>query len=202
MNIKKTKTSPVGTIVFLVILSGVIIGLYIMLTRDNGKEETTEIPSELTEAETLIRKDLVKNYPATPREVLKIYCRITKCLYNDELTDEQIEKLVSKLRDLYYPDLLAINSEDQQVEAIKNEREKYKKDKKSIFDYWIDSTDNIEYIETKFGETAIINMSFTEQGSGMKKVYEKFSIVKDTDKKWKIAAFKEIKGESAITEAD
>ena len=202
MNKTKKKNSPVGTIVFLVILSGVIIGLYVMLTRDNTKDETTEIPSELTEAETLIRKDLVKNYPATAREVLKIYCRITKCLYNDDLTDEQIEKLVSKLRDLYYPDLLAVNNEDIQIAAIKEEREKYKKEKKSIFDYWIDTTENIEYIDTKFGETAIINMSFTEQGSGMNKVYEKFSIVKDTDGKWKIAAFKEIKGESTITEAD
>ncbi|MBO4510790.1 MAG: hypothetical protein J5718_05545, partial [Lachnospiraceae bacterium] len=84
------KKSPLGTIVFMVLFAAVVIGIYFAITRNKDNSSTKEIPAETSEADTLIKKDLDWEYPATPREVLKLYCRITKCLYNDDLTDEQI----------------------------------------------------------------------------------------------------------------
>ena len=61
---KKKKSSPVGTIIFCVLLAAVIIGLYFMLTRK--KEDTkNEIPVETSEADNLIKKDIDYDYPAT-----------------------------------------------------------------------------------------------------------------------------------------
>lgn len=202
MAINKKKSGPLGTIIFMVLFAAVVIGIYFAITRGKNTE-TKEIPAESSEADTLIKKDLDWEYPATPREVLKLYCRITKCLYNDDLTDEQIKKLVSQVRNLYSFDLLENNAEDEQIAFIKGDRAEYKNDKKTIFSFAIDSASNIEYIDTKAGKTALIKMYFTlKAGANMDRSFEEFSLIQQDDGKWKIAAWRQSENETAIDEAD
>ena len=186
----------------MVLFAAVVIGIYFAITRGKNTD-TKEIPAETSEADALIKKDLDWEYPATPREVLKLYCRITKCLYNDDLTDEQIKKLVSQVRNLYSFDLLENNAEDEQIAFIKGDRVEYKKDKKTIFSFAIDSANNIEYIDTKAGKTAVIKMYFTlKAGANMERSFEEFSLIRQDDGKWKIAAWRQSENETAIDEAD
>ncbi len=202
MAINKKKSGPLGTIIFMVLFAAVVIGIYFAITRGKNTD-TKEIPAETSEADALIKKDLDWEYPATPREVLKLYCRITKCLYNDDLTDEQIKKLVSQVRNLYSFDLLENNAEDEQIAFIKGDRVEYKKDKKTIFSFAIDSASNIEYIDTKAGKTALIKMYFTiKAGANMDRSFEEFSLIQQDDGKWKIAAWRQSENETAIDEAD
>ena len=202
MAINKKKSGPLGTIIFMVLFAAVVIGIYFAITRGKNTD-TKEIPAETSEADALIKKDLDWEYPATPREVLKLYCRITKCLYNDDLTDEQIKKLVSQVRNLYSFDLLENNAEDEQIAFIKGDRVEYKKDKKTIFSFAIDSASNIEYIDTKAGKTAVIKMYFTlKAGANMERSFEEFSLIRQDDGKWKIAAWRQSENETAIDEAD
>ena len=197
------KKSPLGTIVFMVLFAAVVIGIYFAITRNKDNSSTKEIPAETSEADTLIKKDLDWEYPATPREVLKLYCRITKCLYNDDLTDEQIKKLVSQVRNLYSFELLENNAEDEQIAFIKGDRAEYKKDKKTIFSFAIDSANNIEYMDTKAGKTAVIKMYFTlKAGAQMDRSFEEFSLIQQDDGKWKIAAWRLSENEVAIDETD
>ena len=202
MATNKKKNGPLGTIIFMVLFAAVVIGIYFAITRGKNTD-TKEIPAETSEADALIKKDLDWEYPATPREVLKLYCRITKCLYNDDLTDEQIKKLVSQVRNLYSFDLLENNAEDEQIAFIKGDRVEYKKDKKTIFSFAIDSASNIEYIDTKAGKTALIKMYFTlKAGANMDRSFEEFSLIRQDDGKWKIAAWRQSENETAIDEAD
>ena len=202
MATNKKKNGPWGTIIFMVLFAAVVIGIYFAITRGKNTD-TKEIPAETSEADALIKKDLDWEYPATPREVLKLYCRITKCLYNDDLTDEQIKKLVSQVRNLYSFDLLENNAEDEQIAFIKGDRVEYKKDKKTIFSFAIDSANNIEYIDTKAGKTALIKMYFTlKAGANMDRSFEEFSLIRQDDGKWKIAAWRQSENETAIDEAD
>ena len=141
----KKKNSPVGTIIFTILLAAVIIGIYFAITR-NKNNDTKEIPAETSEADTLIKKDLDWEYPATPREVLKLYCRITKCLYNDDLTDDQIKKLVAQVRNLYSYELLENNAEDEQVLV------------EGVISNLIYKGDHYSYvINTDFGQDFIVN---------------------------------------------
>lgn len=199
----KKKKGPLGTIIFMVLFAAVVIGIYFAITRNKDNSSTKEIPAETSEADTLIKKDLDWEYPATPREVLKLYCRITKCLYNDDLTDEQIKKLVSQVRNLYSFDLLENNAEDEQIAFIKGDRAEYKKDKKTIFSFAIDSASNIEYMDTKAGKTAVIKMYFTlKAGAQMDRAFEEFSLIQQDDGKWKIAAWRLSENGVAIDETD
>jgi hypothetical protein len=203
MATNKKKSGPIGTIVFMVLFAAVVIGIYFMITRGKDNKSTKEIPAETSEADTLIKKDLDWEYPATPREVLKLYCRITKCLYNDDLTDEQIKKLVSQVRNLYSFDLLENNAEDEQIAFIKGDRDEYKKAKKTIFNYAIDSAQNIEYIDTKAGKTAVIKMNFTlKAGANMDRAFEEFSLIQEDSGRWKIAAWRMSQNEVAIDDVD
>lgn len=198
----KKKKGPLGTIIFMVLFAAVVIGIYFAITR-NKDNSAKEIPAEVSEADTLIKKDLDWEYPATPREVLKLYCRITRCLYNDDLTDEQIKKLVSQVRNLYSFDLLENNAEDEQIAFIKGDRSEYKKNKKTIFSFAIDSAGNIEYMDTKAGKTALIKMYFTlKAGANMDRAYEEFSLIREDSGRWKIAAWRKSENEVAIDESE
>ena len=191
MSTKKKKNSPVGTIIFCVLLAGVIIGLYVMLTRNN-EETKAEIPVESSEADTLIKRDLDWDYPATPREVVKLYARITKCLYNDELTDEQMEKLVKQVRNLYSYDLLENNAEDEMLAFIKGEIAEYRKEGKVIYSYTIDSANNVTTIKTKAGNTSLIKMYFTlKAGARMDRAFEEFSLIEEASGRWKIVGWRQ-----------
>ena len=199
----KKKNGPVGTIVFMILFAAVVIGIYFAITRGKDNKSTKEIPTEVSEADTLIKKDLDWEYPATPREVLKLYCRITKCLYNDDLTDEQIKKLVSQVRNLYSFDLLENNAEDEQIALIKGDRDEYKKEKKTIFNYAIDSANNIQYIDTNAGKTAVIKMNFTlKAGANMDRAFEEFSLIQEDSGRWKIAAWRMSQNEVTINDVD
>ena len=191
MSTKMKKNSPVGTIIFCVLLAGVIIGLYVMLTRNN-EETKAEIPVESSEADILIKKDLNWEYPATPREVVKLYARITKCLYNDDLTDEQMEKLVKQVRNLYSYELLENNAEDEMLAYIKGEIAEYRKENKVIYSYNIDSANNVITLKTKVGTTAIIKMYFTlRAGAAMDRAFEEFSLIEEANGRWKIAGWRQ-----------
>ena len=187
---KKKKNSPVGTIIFCVLLAAVIIGLYFMLTRK--KEDTkNEIPVETSEADNLIKKDIDYDYPATPREVLRLYARITKCIYSDDITDEQIEKLVKQVRKLYANALLENNAEEEQIAFLKGDISEYRKENKIIYSYAIDSASNINVIKTKAGNTALIKMYFTlRAGASMDRAFEEFSMLEEDGGKWKIAGWR------------
>ena len=187
---KKKKSSPVGTIIFCVLMAAVLIGLYFMLTRKN-EDTKNEIPAETSEAENLIKKDLDIDYPATPREVLKLYARITKCIYSDNITDDQIEKLVKQVRKLYAADLLQNNAEDEQIAFLKGDISEYRKENKIIYSYAIDSANNISFIQTKAGKTALIKMYFTlRAGASMDRAFEEFSMLEEDGGKWKIAGWR------------
>lgn len=186
----KKKFGLGGTIFFMICCAAVILGIYLTITR--GKDKTTaEIPVEETEADILIAKNLEKDYPPTAREVLKLYCRITKCLYNDELTTEQFRKLNSQLRATYSDELLEHNKEEEQLGLLLGEVTTYHENDRIIYSYAIDSGINSKRLQTVGGDTTVINMYFTvKSGARMDRAYEEFSLIQDSEGRWKIAGWR------------
>ena len=76
----------------------VAVYYYISSTDGDNANEKTE-PG--TEVEKLLAKDLDTKYPETPVEVLKLYWRFNKCMYNDKMSDSEFEGLLKQLRKLY-----------------------------------------------------------------------------------------------------
>ena len=99
----------VKTAIVIVILAALIGGYYFYLSnKTETREETT-----VSAVQDVILRDLDKNYPPTPKEVVKYYSELSKCLYNEKYTTEEFEKMADKMLALYDDDLLENNPRDR-----------------------------------------------------------------------------------------
>ena len=66
---KKNNTSMTKITVFLIFLIVLVVGYYSYLS---GKSRTEQQEAIMSEVDTALSRDLTNNYPATPKEVIKI----------------------------------------------------------------------------------------------------------------------------------
>lgn len=130
------------TVIMMLVIGCVIVGTFAYLYNREEKEKV-EPEIILTEAQKLLGKDLDSTYPATPREVVKLYSRFSMCIHNEELTDEEFEKLGEKVQILYDEKLLETNPLDEYLMNLATEVAEYHKSERKIKSYSIDSGDNI-----------------------------------------------------------
>ena len=188
---KEKKTGVLGTVVFVILLAAVVIGVYLTLNRndDNGK---LEADVEISEVNTLMSRDLTTDYPATAREVMKLYCRITQCLYSEELEDDEIAALVDQIRALYADDLLAENDRDTMLGLARGEIKHYRSNNMVINSYNVAESAEIVYYRTSKPYRAVINIYFTvKQDTAFTRAYEEFVLVEGDDGRWKILGWRQ-----------
>ena len=114
------KAKPIIVIVIMALLVG---GYYFYLS---NKVESNESKEVVTAVQNVILKDLDKNYPPTPKEVVKYYSEISKCLYNEAYTDEQLEKMADKLLAIYDDELVANNPKEEYIKSLKKDIDKFR----------------------------------------------------------------------------
>ncbi len=139
---KGSKKNTAMTVIMMLVIGCVIVGTFAYLYNREEKEKV-EPEIILTEAQKLLGKDLDSTYPATPREVVKLYSRFSMCIHNEELTDEEFEKLGEKVQILYDEKLLETNPLDEYLMNLATEVAEYHKSERKIKSYSIDSGDNI-----------------------------------------------------------
>ena len=187
------KSGIAGTIVFVALAAIVIFGIYLSLTRDKNKGKF-EANVDTSEASNLIAKDLKNSYPGTAREVMKLYCRITQCLYSDELSDDEIDKLIDQLRMLYAKDLLAENDRTMMIGLARGEIKHYNSNKMTINSYNVEESGEIEMFRDETPQRAIVDIYFTIKNDNDKsfdRAYEEFVLIEE-DSKWKILGWRQI----------
>lgn len=101
---KASKTIKI--VIIALILAALVLGYYFYLGKKTG-EQQTDTQVEITVVQSVLMKDLERSYPPTPKEVLKYYCQITQCFYNEEYSDEELLQLASKIQELYDEKLVA-----------------------------------------------------------------------------------------------
>lgn len=188
---KSSQKIFITTVVTILAAIGIIV-VYFNMTK---APQTEDILTSDTELGKILSRDLEANYPETPREVLKFYGRMTSCLYKEELTEDDIEKLAKKMRQLFDDELLENNPEEEYIEEVKKDVEEARSIKKKIRSYLVDSASDIEYSKDK--KYAICVMRFITQEEDKKKsynkVFEKFILRLDNDDNWKILGWEKTK---------
>lgn len=178
----------VKPIILIVILALIVGGYYFYLS---NKVEPNEEEDIVTEVQEVILRDLDKNYPPTPKEVVKYYSDISKCLYNEKYTDEQLEKMADKLLTIYDDELAANNPREEYIESIKKDIADFKENSYTITTYTPSaSTDVVEY--TVAGrECAELYCTYTiRTGAAYSNNLQRFILRKDVETKhWKILGF-------------
>lgn len=173
--------------VIIVILVAMIGGYYFYLSnRQNAEDETI-----VTAVQDVLLKNLETDYPPTPREVLKYYSDITKCLYNEDYTEQQLEQMADKLLGLYDEELVENNPREQYIKDLKKDVDEFLQNGYSIFNYTTSkSTDVEEYTDAGRKYAKLYCTYSVRSGPDIKASKQVFILRKDTETgHWKILGF-------------
>jgi len=180
----KKKRISLKNVICVGILAVLILGYFFHIS---NTDKQTNTKTQVDELQNLLEKDLEEGYPSTPREVVKIYSRVIKVLYDKELEDSQVEKLGEQILELFDEELSAINPKDKYFINLKSEIVEYREEKNSITQFTIADSKDVEYWEDKEQNFASLIVTFTvKEKSKEKKVKEKFLLRQDEDGRWKI----------------
>ena len=182
-------------IVIAIICITLIVGGYVFWMKQNEK------PSgdiELTTVQKLITKDLEKSYPATPREVVKIYNEIITCFYKENYTEAELEALGDQARRLMDVELLENNPRDKYFAKLKSEIADYKADERIIISYNLCSSNEVQFVTVDDRECAYVKTSyFIKDKTGHSRTYQMYVVRKDDDGNWKILVFYQVEGDTS-----
>jgi len=186
METRKKKGNPVAIVVLVVLLAIFLVlivrAFYSMLTDDSSKDD-----GKRTEVQKLLDKNLDDSYPATEREVVKIYCRIIKEMYSGECSDDEIQGLFGQMRKLYDEELLSENSYEKHYKKLCDELSSYKKAKKKIVNYTIEDSENVQKGEYDGKEQALVDVTLSlKEKNEWQHVNQQFVLRKDDDGRWRI----------------
>lgn len=166
---------------------GLIIGYYYYISNKTTVNDIEDSTTEITYVNQLIMRSFTKEYPPTPREVLKAYADITCAFYTENYTDEEFEALGMKLRELFDDDLIKANPETSYMTALKTEVINYKTKGMSFSSYATSSATDVDYYEYNGRKCARLNVTFTvKQGVNAGLTKETFVMRKDDKGHWKI----------------
>lgn len=175
-----------GTILLAVIVIIIVFVFYLLNNRGIGE---TELDDDLvmSPVQEVLARNMDTNYPATPREVLKYEAQITKCYYNETLSEEDFQLLVQRERMLYDEELLAQNSLEDQVAALVDTTYETKANGYVLSEVQVSSSLDVEEFAKDGYEWASLYVIFTfKKGSLHYLSQHQYIMRKDEQGDWKI----------------
>ena len=173
-------------IVIAVLVALGLVYYYYLANKDTGKD-ATDIAADTSEVSVLISKDIMANYPESPKDVVNLYARLTKAYYDTSLTDEQIEALGKQARLMFDDELKNTQTDADFYEKLKEDIGNYNSTKTRISSYVIQSAVKTKYSTFKDRQYASIALVYyLRQGDKLIDSPTKFTLRKDDDGHWKI----------------
>lgn len=184
MNMKRS--GVIGLIVFGVILVAIVVGYAFHINRKAARDAESVVES--TEVQKVLMRDLERNYPPTPKEVVKYFAEITKCFYNEEYSEDELEQMATKIQGLYDTELIENKSQEDYMADLRSEIASMKKSNYTISSYVLSaSVDVEEFVENGYSCARLYCTFNVKQGtSGTVRSMEQFILRKDDDGHWKI----------------
>lgn len=189
---QKSKSSIKSTAIAIFFI--VIVLMYFKHLVDTSNDR--KVKNNSTEIDKLCEYDMVKDYPKTPRDVVKLHCRFFKAFYigdvdaktrkNYVLDDDKLAVLNHQIRSLYSSELLSINLESDSLVNLKNSINNMKKEGYSYKNYVIPEHSQVKYYTQNGVEMATLEVELvmgTTEERGY--VYVQYVLVKE-DGLWKI----------------
>lgn len=175
------------TIIVIAVLVALGLGYYYYLANKDTGKDATDIAADTSEVSVLISKDIMANYPESPKDVVNLYARITKAYYDTSLTNEQIEALGKQARLMFDDELKNTQSDADFYEKLKEDIGNYNSTKTRISSYVIQSAAKTKYSTFKDRQYASIALVYyLRQGDKLIDSPTKFTLRKDDDGHWKI----------------
>lgn len=186
----------IRTIIVVTIFAGLILGYYYYLStrNSNGAENSAD---KQTEIEKVLDLNLNLDYPATPREVVKVYNRFLACYYNENPSEKEVKKLAAKQRALLDQELLDYNPEETYYANISADVKKHEEEKRTIQTATVCGTNEVIYKTVDARECAYVTCSyFVKVDNAFESTVQRYVLRKDEDENWKILVYYIVEGES------
>lgn len=191
MNMKNVRVIVIAVVCILVICGG-----FFLFSQSLNPGN----PDELTELEKVLVKDLEKDYPKTPREVVKFYNRIVQCYHSENLKKDDLGKLVDQMMLLWDKDMLAKNPRDAYYAAVVADIDLYKQTKKTITSITICDTNDVDYVtdDRNGDKLAFVDTTYFVNTDGkFTNSYMRIGVRQDDAGNWKIIGVTLKEGESS-----
>ncbi len=173
------------------ICAALVVGYFIYLNKQNSKPAEEE--QQLTEAQIIATTDFEKNYPESPRAVVKWYNRISTVIYNNDLGDVSLKEIGSQERELLDEDLLKLNPEKDFYNNLEKEMKENAERQRSIVSSEVCESADVSYKTVNGYECAYVYAYyFGKEGGNFTRTYQKFCLRKDKEDKWKILTFEKV----------
>lgn len=175
-------------VIVAIVVIALVCGIFYYATW--RKDHSVAGEGALTEVEKLITRNLDKKYPATPREVVKLYNRIIDTYYDAEYTEEQFEQLADQALSLMDDELRANNPKASYIASVKSDVEQFHTEKKTMTQYDVGDSNDVQYLKDENDELAFVEASyFVKENTSFSKTYQTYVLRKDSEGNWKILAF-------------
>ena len=166
------------TIIVIAVLVALGLGYYYYLANKDTGKDATDIAADTSEVSVLISKDIMANYPESPKDV---------AYYDTSLTNEQIEALGKQARLMFDDELKNTQTDADFYEKLKEDIGNYNSTKTRISSYVIQSAAKTKYSTFKDRQYASIALVYyLRQGDKLIDSPTKFTLRKDDDGHWKI----------------
>lgn len=185
-------SNGVKIVIIGVILAALVVGYFYYLSNKTKDTKEENVESTLVQA-TLVR-DLDKNYPPSPKEVVKYFNELSRCLYNEKYSADEFDQLAIKAMGLYDDELNANNPLDQYFEDLKNDISAFKALDQSISSYSLPASTEVEFFTEGDSSCARLYCNYNIR-KGTTKFYSDvvFILRQDENKRWKILGWEESK---------
>ena len=173
------------------ICAALVVGYFLYLNNKNSKPSDQD--EQLTEAEIIETTDFDKNYPESPRAVVKWYNRIATVIYNNDLGDVKLEEVGEQERKLLDDDLLKLNPEKDFYKRLETEMKENQERQRSIVSSEVCESSDITYKTVNGYDCAYVYAYyFGKEGNNFTRTYQKFCLRKDKQDRWKILTFEKV----------
>lgn len=185
-----TKSALIKSVVLVLLGAIFILGIYFVLTR--GKRGDNSENYQLTVIDEITTTNLDKNYPADPRMVVELYCRIMQTMYKETYSDTQADQMINVLSGIMDSELL-----DNQVnfnKSIKDEVSQRKEEDYSISVYQVQRIDMEGKLDGRNACTVDCYIYLRQGTAGIPAIYQ-FLLRQDGDGRWKILGWQTKEGQ-------
>lgn len=176
----KGKKGLIIALILIILVAGYAV--YVFRIGTKSKEEDVDISA----VQELTLRDLDRNYPPTPKEVVKFYFDITKCLYNRKLSEEEVEALALKLEELFDEELADNQIKEEYFSNLKTEIKAFQTSN-TIVNYSTSSSTDVDYFEENGRQCARLYGTFyIQRDKKINTLEEVFILRKDDEGHWKL----------------
>lgn len=176
----------------LCVVIAVVLGVFLALNSGEDKSVFSKDEKANTEAQNILLKDMERNYPATVREVVRLFSRISKCYHNETISEEEFKALVEMQRKLFDEEFLNNNPLDTFTNNLAAEIDAAKAKKYMMATWRVQKQSSV--VEWQDGDnhfaSIIASYTMSDKETGYTRTFEEFLLREDEKGRWKIVGWR------------